>query len=311
MALVRTQGLTILSPGNPRLRTMRCNNPLVRLLTLVAMVLSLGAISPAAQAHPAYQTTQVAPGLYSFGAGMAFNAFMITDDGVIVMDSFDKEFAEASLQAIRQLTDKPIRYLVYSHNHYDHISGGEVFKAQGATVLSHEAAANWLKSHPSPDVVMPDKTWSGSRYELKLGHGAINLLYFGANHGEGMTVFQFPHEHAIYTVDLVVPKRVGFAYMPDFSPREWERTLAEMGKLDFDQVMYAHNAAVGPRASVAEQLDYLRDLRAAILAELNKGTPFMKIPNTVKLPKYEKWDGYEEWLPMNAWRVLLEIAMGV
>jgi glyoxylase-like metal-dependent hydrolase (beta-lactamase superfamily II) len=126
-----------------------------------------------------------------------------------------------------------------------------------------------------------------------------------------MTVFQFPNEHAIYTVDLVVPKRVGFTYMPDFSPREWERTLAEMDKLDFDRVMYAHNAAVGPRASVAEQLDYLRDLRAAILAELNKGTPFMKVPGTVKLPKYEKWDGYEEWLPMNAWRVLLEIAMGV
>lgn len=290
---------------------MRCNNPLVRLLTLAAMVLSLGAISPAVQAHPPYQTTQVAPGLYSFGAGMAFNAFLITDDGVIVMDSFDKEFAEASLQAIRKLTDKPIRYLVYSHNHYDHISGGEVFKAQGATVLSHEATANWLKSHPSPDVVMPDKTWSGSKYELKLGHGALNLLYFGPNHGEGMTVFQFPNEHAIYTVDLVVPKRVGFTYMPDFSPREWERTLAEMDKLDFDRVMYAHNAAVGPRASVAEQLDYLRDLRAAILAELNKGTPFMKVPGTVKLPKYEKWDGYEEWLPMNAWRVLLEIAMGV
>ena len=99
--------------------------------------------------------------------------------------------------------------------------------------------------------------------------------------------------------------------MPDFSPREWERTLAEMDKLDFDQVMDAHNAAVGPRSSVAAQLKYLQDLRAAIIAELAKGTPFMQVPNVVKLPRYEKWDGYGEWLPMNAWRVLLEIAMGV
>ena len=285
-----------------------------RLLMAAAIALGLGAFGNAAnaqRARPAYQTTEVAPGLYSFGAGLAFNAFMVTDDGVVVMDSFDHDFAEASLAAIRKVTGKPIRYLVYSHNHYDHISGGEVFKAAGATILSHEATANWLKGHPSPDVVMPDKIWSGSRSELKLGKSRINLLYFGANHGEGMTVFEFPREKVIYTVDLVVPERVGFAYMPDFSPREWERTLAEMSKLDFDQVMFAHNAPVGPRSSVAEQLKFLQDLRAAIFAEFKKGTRFMQIPKVVKLPQYETWDGYEEWLPMNTWRVLLEIAMGV
>jgi len=290
---------------------MSRNHLLGRLLMAAVIALSLGGFSLAAKARPAYQTTKIAPGLYSFGAGLAFNAFMITDDGVIVMDSFDKDFAKASLEAIRELTDEPIRYLVYSHNHYDHISGGEVFKVEGAVILSHEATANWLKIHPSPDVVMPDKTWSGAKSELKLGKSVVNLLYFGANHGEGMTVFQFPNEKAIYTVDLVVPNRVAFTYMPDFFPKEWERTLAEMNKLDFNQVMYAHNAPVGPRSSVADQLKYLQDLRAAILAEFKKGTPFMKIPNAVKLPQYAKWDNYDEWLPMNAWRVLLEIAMGV
>jgi glyoxylase-like metal-dependent hydrolase (beta-lactamase superfamily II) len=278
---------------------------------LMAAAMSLCAFSQTANAAPAYQTTKIAPGLYSFGAGMAFNAFMVTDDGVVVMDSFDADFAKASLEAIRKVTDRPIKYLIYSHNHYDHISGGAVFKAAGATILAHETAANWLKSHPSPDVAQPDKTWSGAKSELKLGTSQINLLYFGANHGEGMTVFQFPREKVIYTVDLVVPKRVGFAYMPDFYPKEWERTLAEMGKLDFDRVMFAHDAPVGPRSTVAEQLKFLEDLRAAIFAEFKKGTPFMKIPNTVKLPQYATWGGYEEWLPMNTWRVLLEIAMGV
>jgi glyoxylase-like metal-dependent hydrolase (beta-lactamase superfamily II) len=202
---------------------MSFKDQLGRFLMIVAIAFGLGAFSGAANAQrtgPAYQTTEVAPGLYSFGAGLAFNAFMVTDDGVIVMDSFDQDFAQASLQAIRKVTDKPIRYLVYSHNHYDHISGGAVFKAAGATILSHDATANWLKAHPSPDVAMPDKSWSGSRSELKLGKSQINLLYFGANHGEGMTVFDFPREKVIYTVDLVVPNRVAFAYMPDFSPRE-------------------------------------------------------------------------------------------
>ena len=283
-------------------------------LLVAAVLLGISVVSSPATAQrprPAYQTTEIAPGLYSFGVGLAFNAFMVTDDGVIVMDSFDEEFAEASLAAIRKVTDKPIRYLIYSHNHYDHISGGEVFKAAGATILSHQGTADWLKAHPSPDVAMPDKSWSGRSFELKVGKSRINLRHFGPSHGEGMTVFEFPREKVIYTVDLVVPKRVGFAYMPDFSPREWERTLAEMNKLDFERVMYAHNAAVGPRSSVAEQLKFIQDLRAAILAEFKKGTPFMQIPNAVKLPEYETWGGYEEWLPMNSWRVLLEMAMGV
>lgn len=287
-------------------------NSLARLLMLVALVLGVYSSAASAQAaKPAYRTIEVAPGLYSFGAGMAFNAFMVTDDGVVVMDSFDQDFAAASLAAIREITDRPIRYLVYSHNHYDHISGGAVFKAAGARILSHATTADWLERHPSPDVAMPDETWSGAKSELSLGSRRIELLYFGENHGVGMTVFRFPREKTIYTVDLVVPNRVAFTYMPDFSPREWERTLAELDALDFDRVMYAHNAPLGPRTSVAEQLQFLRDLRAAISAELKQGTPFMKIPDTVKLPQYAHWDGYEDWLPMNAWRVLLEIAMGV
>ena len=114
-------------------------------------MLGLGALSDAASAQrprPAYQTTEIAPGLYSFGAGLAFNAFMVTDDGVIVMDSFDEDFAKASLAAIRKVTNQPVRYLIYSHNHYDHISGGEVFQAAGATILSYQASARLAESPP-------------------------------------------------------------------------------------------------------------------------------------------------------------------
>jgi len=134
---------------------MALKNLFGRLLMAAAIAFGIGAFSSAAKgqpAKPAYQTIEVAPGLYSFGAGLTFNAFMVTDDGVVVMDSFDKEFAQASLEAIRKVTDKPIRYLIYSHNHYDHISGGEVFKSAGATILSHEAAGKWLKDHPSPEL---------------------------------------------------------------------------------------------------------------------------------------------------------------
>ena len=255
--------------------------PLVaRLIVTAVLLLTLGAIGSPVAAQQEFQTTEVAPGLYSFGDGFTYNAFMVTDDGVIVMDSMNEGFATESLEAIREVTDQPIRYLVYSHNHYDHIGGGDVFKAEGATILSHEATADWLAAHPNPGVAMPDETWSGSESPLELGGSLINLRHFGANHGEGMTVFEFPQEKAIFTVDLVVPERVAFTYMPDFFPAEWERTLAEMAELDFEQVMFAHNAAVGPASSVTDQLTYLQDLSLIHISEPTRRATISRMPSS-------------------------------
>ncbi len=279
---------------------------------LALMILSFAvSVSAFAQGDGSYKATKVADGLYSFGNGFTFNAFLIASDGVIVMDPVNKEHATQTLKAIRELTDKRIRYLIYSHSHYDHISGGQVFKDQGATIMSHANTASWLGKHPSPDVVMPRRTWKGNQSKIQLGGRTVELYHFGPSHGEGMTVFRFPKERAVFTVDLVVPRRVAFTYMPDFYPREWERTLAEMDKLQFDTMMFAHGAPSGPRSALTEQREYLKDLRAGVLAELRKGTAFMDIPNAVKLPKYADWAGYKEWLPMNVWRILLETVMGI
>jgi glyoxylase-like metal-dependent hydrolase (beta-lactamase superfamily II) len=278
---------------------------------LTLLILSLGLSGSAFAQGNSYKATKVADGLYSFGDGFTFNVFMITNDGVIVIDPVDKEHATQTLKAIRELTDKPIRYLIYSHNHYDHISGGQVFKDQGATIMSHANTASWLANHRSPDVVIPGKTWKGVRSKIVLGGRTLELHHFGPSHGEGMTVFRFPKEKVVFTADLVVPRRVGFAYMPDFLPKEWERTLAEMDKLEFDTIMFAHKAPSGGRSALTEQREFLKDLRAGVLAELQKGTGFSDIPNAVKLPKYADWSRYKDWLPMNAWRILLEIAMGV
>lgn len=279
------------------------------LALLTGLLLSITTVVHAQQSFP-FQTTEVADGLYSFGNGFVYNAFLVTDEGVIVMDSVDLNHAQLTLDAIREITDLPIQYLIYSHNHYDHESGGQVFKDAGARVLSHEDAAAWLEAHPNPNVVMPDETWSGDSYTLTSGGRDIILHYYGPNHGRGMTVFEFPDVRKIFTVDLVVPDRVGFIYLPDFFPMEWERSLGEMLTLDFDRVMFAHNVPVGDREDVELQLQYLQDLRAAIFTQLQAGTNFSDIPYMIDLPQYADWAFYEEWLPLNAWRVLMEIVIG-
>ena len=285
---------------------------------LVIQLVQMEAEAPEAEAsdegafQPTFATVEVADGIYSFGNGEVFGAFMVTDEGVIVMDSVNPMFAALMRAAIQGVTDQPIRYLIYSHNHWDHIAGGQVFKDAGATILSHIDIHDWLADHPAPNpaVLVPDETWEGNRYDVVLGGRTIELYHFGPSHGEGMTIFRFPEEQIIFTVDLVVPKRVGFLYMPDFSPRGWIATLEAMEELEFETVMFAHNAAFGPRSSVTEQREFLQDLQAELIARMQAGENPCASVETIELPKYQEWAGYDEWLSMNAWRIMLEMWMG-
>ncbi|MEK0350868.1 MAG: MBL fold metallo-hydrolase, partial [Nitrosopumilus sp.] len=201
-------------------------------------------------------------------------------------------------------------YLVYSHTHWDHTSGGQVFKNEGATILSHIDARDWLLDNPNPNVVVADEVWEGNFKEIILGGKTLELHHFGPSHGEGMTVFYLPEDKIVFLVDIVTPKRLGFTIMPDFSPKGWIQTLIEVEKLDFDTAMIGHKRAFGPSSEVTEVREYLQDLRAEIFRMVQEGVnPFM-IPSTIELPKYQDWEFYDEWLEMNAWRVILEQHMG-
>ena len=81
--------------------------------------------------------TEVSDGIYSYGNGSIYSGIVVSDDGVAIIDPMNTPHAEGMLQAIQDMTDQPIRYVIYSHNHWDHTGGGQVFKDVGATVMSH------------------------------------------------------------------------------------------------------------------------------------------------------------------------------
>jgi len=258
-----------------------------------------------------FQLVKVAENVYSFGNKMgSFSLVLVTDEGVIVGDPVNQNHSEVMLKAIRTVTDQPIKYLIYSHNHWDHTGGGQVLKNEGAIILSHADARDWLLENPNPNVLVADEVWEGNLKEISLGGKTLELHHFGPSHGEGMTVFYLPEEKIIFIVDIVTPKRLAFTIMPDFSPKGWESTLIEVEKLDFDTAMFGHKRALGPALEVTEIREYLQDLRAEINNMMQEGVnPFM-IPSTIELTKYQDWEFYDEWLEMNAWRIFLEPFMG-
>ncbi len=261
---------------------------------------------------------EIAPGVFSFVSESGYHSmFVVTDDGVAAFETVNSKHSIAMLEAISAVTDKPVKFALHTHNHWDHVSGGKIMQAVGAQTVMHSQAADWLAVNPGRDTSPPDMVWEGERKDISLGDVTIQMHHLGLSHGLGMTVFVIPEKRVAYIGDLVTPNRVMFSIVPDFNITEWERTLAEMLELDFDVAVCSHNDLPPEEAikgctmeHVGEELAFIKDLRMAIFAEFKKGTNPGAIPATVKLPQYAHWNHYEDWLPLNAQRMLLDLWMG-
>ena len=285
----------------------------IKFLSIVSMVI----ISTLLMINTAFAEKDVwkaADGVYRYGpGGMYYSMFVVTNDGVIVVEPVNTTHSKGMLKAIRSVTKKPIKYLFHSHNHWDHSGGGQVFRDEGATVVAHVEAFEWMKANPHQDMVLPDESWDGIRKDIVLGGRTIELHYLGMGHGLGMTVFRLPKEKIVYIADLVTPNRVLFAIVPDFNIKEFVRALSKIEKMDFQKAIFSHSNAkepFGSKSDVTITRVFIEDLQGAIVAEFKKGTMFTEIPDAIKLPKYEEWAMYNEWLPLNVWRVMLDMHMG-
>ena len=272
-----------------------------------ALIISLSWLAPQIAQGQSYQTIRAQENLYLVG-DRTFSLFYITSKGVVVIDPINAQHAKATKSAIDSLTDKPVTHVIYSHNHWDHISGGSIFKNQGATFISHRKAKQHIS--PNKDVVLPDTTWSGPKNILQLGAQTLELYYYGYNHGNGMTVVRFPEHNAVFIADLVVPDRILYTYLPDASPKNWVNDLKQIQQLNFDEAYFSHVRAIGDRSDVELMQQYFEDLYAAVEQELAAGTPFFEIPRAVEMPKYAHLKNYDKWLHMNAWRILMEKSIG-
>ncbi len=290
---------------------------ILKLTFMRCLVLGALVISPfvyAQEQEP--KVTEIADSVYTFTMnGEYISMFVVTQAGVMVFETVNTPHARSMVEAIKKITNKPIKYAFHSHNHWDHSSGGQVFLDEGATTIAHIEAYEWMVANTGRDMAIPRQSWTGNRKDIELDGTKVELHYLGMNHGMGMTIFLLPQYKIAYIADIVTPNRLPFAIVPDFNIREWERSLEEVLQMDFDKAVFSHNEsndrlAGGTKQDVTLQLQYVKDLRAGFYAELQKGTNPFLIPKVLKLPKYKDWVGYDQWLEMNIWRMLSDEFLG-
>jgi len=259
-----------------------------------------------------HEVTQIGPDYYTFRYRGTRNIFLITDAGVIVTDPIEPAAARLLREEIRKLTDQPVRYVVYSHEHWDHILGGRIFKDEGANFVAHENCMPHFYDLPHPDLVMPDRTFSGN-YDLPLGDRTLGLRYLGRNHGDCLVIMRPDGSDIPYINDLVTAGGTPLPYMSDFSLHNWIRSLRELEDWDFEEYVGGHGIALAPKAALTERRHYLEALMREVRRGLDAGTPHNEIEATVVAalrPEFGHLRNFEAWAPGNVRRVITYYSMG-
>jgi glyoxylase-like metal-dependent hydrolase (beta-lactamase superfamily II) len=256
-------------------------------------------------ARPQIQTTKVAgtDGVYIFRNGNHQSMFIVTSEGVIATDpiAYGRPTGGADYVAeIRKVTNQPIKLLIYSHHHYDHIAGGKAFKDAGATILSHKQAKVRLERLADPHTPLPDEVMGDSKV-IRMGGTILELSYVGLNHSDSTLVFRLPRERLLFLVDLVPVGAFPGRGAIDFHPLEAEDSIKQILAMDWDRMIPGHPGPgdrLGTRADVQEQLSLLQDVSQQVKVAAREGKCWDGVERDMKFPKYENMPGYAAGLPM-------------
>src|SRR5688572_18456195 len=201
-------------------------------------------------------------------------AVYVTPEGVVLVDDmFHRNHADILAQ-VKTITDRPLRYVINSHQHDDH-AGGTARVLPIAEVIAHRNVYSNLKDlkrpyyedTPGTPIGLPRVTFT-DRLDLHLGGAEVQVHYFGRGHTNGDAVIYFPAVRTIHTGDLFLSLRrpagrppgvpVYVDYVQGGSFLEWSRTLERTLALDFDTIIPGH----GPIATKADLIAFNADLVA-------------------------------------------------
>jgi glyoxylase-like metal-dependent hydrolase (beta-lactamase superfamily II) len=223
---------------------------------------------------------ELASGVYMVSDGSFSNMFVVTNDGVILIDapvSYGAKLAEI----IASVTDKSISHLVYTHGHSDHVGGATHLKGT-FEVLASEGAAAELAKRNKPDRKLPFGVFVGGGgpvptpttivtkdHTIEAGGKTIKLQTMDEGHSHGDMIAYLPESKVIMAVDFTWPASVPWVRLGDAeSVAGFMEQNKSLLSYDFDKLVAGHFALVGNKGDVEATISYLNDLKASSIAAL-------------------------------------------
>ncbi len=247
-----------------------------------AALTALGATAGAYQAekpHPKIDVRRIAGNLYMVGSGMTTGgntALLVTDSGVVLVDTKLKGYGPDILAEVRRITNKPVTTIINTHVHYDHSGSNTEFPASVDYVAHENIRAHMARStcqEPPGNCAafkgenakyLPATTFS-DRMTLHFGSDQIDLYHFGRGHTNGDTFVVFKNERTVHTGDMFPFKGLPFIDAENGgggSATEFGRTLqkAIAGIPNVDTLICGHQDEPLPWSALVEYSGFYKDL---------------------------------------------------
>jgi cyclase len=279
---------------------------------------------------PALEIVEAAPGVYAAigPMGGSNSGFIVGERAVLVVDTRINPFTAQQLkEAIEEVTDRPVRYVVNTHFHGDHTFGNQVF-ADGATVIGSaltqerlenegQAHLEWLGGFFPVDfsgvqLTPPDATISGET-TIDLGGRRVHLLETAQGHTGGDVMVWDPESRVLFTGDVLVLNQMPWLGHSPSTARLID-DLLELTNGDARTFVPGHGMGftTAERKDVFKFVELLADLRQQVAALVDGGAELDEVQAKVDLSRYASYrmTDNERWVAGNVERVYREIALG-
>jgi glyoxylase-like metal-dependent hydrolase (beta-lactamase superfamily II) len=269
---------------------------------------------------------KLAEGVYAYTAeGDPNTGIIIGDDGVMVIDTqATPDMAQDVIRRIREVTDKPIKYVVLSHYHAVRVMGASAYHADHiiASQATHELIAERGQFDFDSEVgrfprlfqgveSVPGLTWPTLTFEssmtLWMGKRRVELKHIGRGHTKGDIVVWLPEERVLFSGDLVefgATPYTGDAYLSD-----WPQTLANVRALGAEKLVPGRGDALTTPETVEAAISGTQEFLTQMFESVKQGRAAGKELNQIYTetyqvlqPQFGHWVIFDHCLPFDITR---------
>ena len=233
-----------------------------------------------------------------FRRGNQSNVFMVTDEGIIVVDGTCSGGGQQWLkEELARRYDVPVKYVILTHDHEMHICGTQAFSDTAVTVAHRNARPHIIREGRNSAV--PDVTFEDSM-EIHLGGKRAVLYYFGPTHSDNLIQVHFPEEGVLVATDAIrAGKAIGLPDYRDSNVNNLIEALDQLARLDNVDVVVPGHAGLADQQGFVYFRMFLVALRERVLDEMVVCRSIEEILERVTMEDFSDYGNYEQWLRAN------------
>jgi glyoxylase-like metal-dependent hydrolase (beta-lactamase superfamily II) len=236
---------------------------------------------------------------HTTGAGLAVHSglVLVTKEGALVIDPGMTCTATGLRDEIKRRFNVRVRYVVFTHGHADHISGGQIFQNDGALVVANQRALEPIIGEKIPTAV-PDRIFDKDM-TITLGGENVLLHRVAPSHSDSMIMVLFPGYKALQCTDACESKSMPYNDFLDFYYDGWIETLDWVAQQDVDVIDVGHYSPA-TKADEAALRAYLVDLHQQVLDLVRSGQLWDQLYRHVRFSdEVRKWTAFDTMHTLN------------